>query len=133
MSPVATLLGGALVGGGGGGARFCDAGGGTAGLDPGIGGGRLDLFAAAEGVVGEVGEASFDAIGDSDGTWTGGPLGLDGRLGGGPLGGAPRGIEGGPSRLPGRDSSLVSNLRDAFRARSDSSSSDSEPSLGESV
>lgn len=68
MSPVATLLGGALMGGGGGGARFCDDDGGIAGLDPGIGGGRLDLFAAAEGVVGEVGEAPSDATGDSDGT-----------------------------------------------------------------
>ncbi len=30
-------------------------------MDPGIGGGRLVLFAAAEGVVGEVGEVSLDA------------------------------------------------------------------------
>lgn len=132
MSPVGTLLGGAPIGGGGGGARFWGVGGGTAGPDPGSGGGRLDLFAKAEGVVGEVGDASFDAVsivGDRGGTWTGGPLGLDGRLGGGPLD-APGG---GPSRLAGRESSLVGTLRDNFRACSDNSSSDSDPSLGDSI
>lgn len=60
--------------------------GGTGGLDPGIGGGRLDLFAAIEGVTGEVGDASVElgSVGVAvDGAWTAGCLGLDGRVGGG--------------------------------------------------
>lgn len=63
ISPVALLLGGAIVGGGGGGgARIWEVGGGIAGLEPGTGGGRLERFAATDGVIGDVG----DACGDSE-------------------------------------------------------------------
>lgn len=133
---MALLLGGAVVGGGGGGARVCEVDGGNAGLDPGIGGGRLDLFAAIEGVTGDVGEASFDPESirpASAGSWVGGCLGLDGSVGGGPTGWAPAGTEGGPSRLTGRESSLSGTLSERFLAPTDISSSDAEPSLGDSI
>lgn len=59
---------------------------GTAVLDPGIGGGRLDLFAAIEGVTGDFGDASVEldsVVTAAGGIWTAGCLGLDGRVGGG--------------------------------------------------
>lgn len=137
ISPVALRLGGAVVGGGGGRrARAWEVGGETTGLDPGTGGGRLDLLAATEGVIGEVGDACCDpgfAYVAVDGIWIGGCLGLDGRVGGGPAGCDTGGIGGGPSRLTGRESSLAGILRETFRACTDISSSDSEPSLGDNI
>ena len=60
IPPVDTLLGGAVLGGGGGGALFCGVGGGIFGLEPGIGGTLLVRGAEITGVVGEVGDASVE-------------------------------------------------------------------------
>lgn len=133
---MALLLGGPLVGGSGGGARDWKADEGIAGLDPGIGGRRLDLFAAIEGVTGDVGDASFDTEsiwGIAAGSSGGGCRGRDGSVGGGAFGWAPGGAEGGSSRLTERELSVVGTLRDEFRVCRDISSSDSEPSLGDNI
>ena len=60
-SPGEILFEGGLVGGGGGGARIwgVDL---TAGLDPGIGGTRLDLFVGFIVLVGDVGEISLEPM-----------------------------------------------------------------------
>lgn len=54
------VLLGTVTGGGGGGALFCEVGGGITGLEPGMGGTRLDRCADVFGFFGDVGDISVE-------------------------------------------------------------------------
>lgn len=131
IPPVDTLLDGAVLGGGGGGALFWGVGGGMPGLDPGIGGILLARGMEFRGVVGEVGDASFESVVNF---WeipavvvAGGWRGLLGNDGAGPLGG----IAVGPSRLKRGAISPADNEGGRLRFSPEVSSSNSESASGD--